>query len=407
MLGITFLLALGHKHCVSESNDILFFWGSFFVKLSYLFYRFYYKYGGNLSSPTLSTDAKRFWHQAELLYTGVAVNPETRFPYLLNIEFHFFGQNLFCVLLFNIFLTLLMMIIVIYLLNQLEVKGRDRLIALGVTALLPYEMIVANSVLRESIYFIFITLSFATYYHYVKSGRYKYLILSTVVLLPVIILHTGYFAILIVYYFDSFRHNKVKSNSDMTLRICLFCVFLVFIMLSVRMDTGGGGYMSRGVSGIINKLTGDTEVTSYADEAGSRYLSSLKIHSIPTLIIFTPIRWIYFLFSPLPTNWRGLTDILAFLMDGCIHLFVIYSLLKSRKLMKVAYDGSEVMDEQIRLVELGLGIIAFVALVFCLNTNTAGTAIRHRDVLIGIEAVLMGFSLKMKKNYIEHEAKKQ
>ena len=49
-----------------------------------------------------------------------------------------------------------------------------------------------------------------------------------------------------------------------------------------------------------------------------------------------------------------------------------------------------------RLLGVGLLIIVMIAFVFCLNTGNSGTAIRHRDVLIGIEAILLGLSLKIR-----------
>ena len=251
--------------------------------------------------------------------------------------------------------------------------------------------------MRESIYFVFIILSFYYYQKYIDRGNYKYLLFALVIIIPVFLLHAGYFPIVIVYFIDSFRHDRPKTSNQLLMRILLIISLFGLLILGIRMDSTGGGYVSRGVSGIINKVTGE-QGSGYSSEAGSRYLEGLTINSIPTLIIYAPIRALYFLFSPLPTNWRGVSDVFAFIVDGCVHFYVIYSALKARKKLKrLICDSKDIVFYQYyRLINVGLYIILAVAFVFCLNTNNAGTAIRHRDVLIGIEAVMMGLSLKIR-----------
>lgn len=390
-IGITALLyAISAVH-IQRKNDFIIFWLSYIAKIVYALYRFFTKYKGSLTSPFLSTDAKRFWNQAVSLYQGKATNTDTKFPYALSLEFHLFGKNLFCVLLFNIFLTMLMMVLVMILLNRLKICGNNRTLALVVVGFLPYELIVSCSVLRESIYFIFITLSFLYFYSYITEKKYKYLLFAILAVLPVILLHVGYFPIVLVYLLDSFINDRVKKPSDLLLRLCIVCSFAAVIVYSIKIDSNGAGYVSRGVSGFINKITGNSS-GGYADEAGSRYLEGLTINSIPTLILYTPIRWFYFLFSPLPMNWRGLSDIAAFFLDGCIHFYVIYSTIRAKKVIKIKGSSDNCLNVKKRMLNVGLGIILFIALVFCLNTSTAGTAIRHRDVLIGIEALLLALS---------------
>ena len=397
VIFITFFVFSYSSKEVRSKNDILILAVSFVAKLSYLLYRMLYSYGTSITDPSLSADARRFWNHAILLYQGNAVSTDTRFPYVLNAEFHVFGPNILCVLLFNIFLTMVMAFFVIKLLNRYAVIGKYKIISLAVCSLLPYEIIVSCSLLRESVYFVFIILSFYYFQEYVAKSNYKYLLFALFIIIPVFLLHPGYFPIVIVYFIDSFRHDRPKTSNQLLMRILLIISLFGLLILGIRMDSTGGGYVSRGVSGLINKVTGE-QGSGFSDEAGSRYLEGLTINSIPTLIIYAPIRALYFLFSPLPTNWRGISDVFAFIVDGCVHFYVIYSALKARKKLKrLICDSKDIVFYQYyRLINVGLYIILAVAFVFCLNTNNAGTAIRHRDVLIGIEAVMMGLSLKIR-----------
>lgn len=383
-------------------SDVMIVLSSLVVKIAYLVYRLLYKYGFNITEPELTTDAKAFWNAAVKLYQGGRVRTGTRFPYFLNIEFHFFGKNILCIFMNNILMTVLMSMIVISLLNRLNIRGKSRMIALSVCSFLPYEIIVSCSLLRESLYFVFIALSFYYYYRYIESNRYRNLLFAIFAMMPVLLLHPGYFSIIIVYYVDSFRHDRPHNGKQLFMRIFLLVMLIELLINGIRTDSSGGGYVLRGVSGLIRKVSGEAG-SGYSDEAGSRYLTGLTIDSVPTLIFYSPIRAIFFLFSPLPTNWRGISDFFAFLADSCVHFYVIAASMKARKLLKRAQGLSkDLRVKYSRLLRVGLSIITVTAFVFCLNTNNSGTAIRHRDVLIGIEAVILGLSLKIRAGDYNH-----
>lgn len=215
--GCTFTLAVLSSRLRCKS-DLLVFWGSYIVKSVYVLYRVFAKFGGNIVEPQLSLDASRFWNDAVNMYTGVNTSTDTWFPHVLKMEFSVFGQNLFCVLMLNIFLTMLMMIIVIEIFDRAEIYDRHRMIPLLIVGFLPYELIVSCSLLRESIYFVFITLSFFCYSDYITTKKYSSLLFAIVALLPVVLLHMGYMAVGIVYIIDSFINNKPTSVKDYVAR---------------------------------------------------------------------------------------------------------------------------------------------------------------------------------------------
>ena len=397
LIGITLLLVIIIDTCETTANDRVIFWLSYLVKIGYALYRIMVNYQGSLTSPSLTSDAARFWRQASNLYDGISTSVTTRYPYLLNLEFHIFGKNLLNVFLLNIFLTSIMLVFVLKMLNKEHVFGNQRVIALMVVGFFPYEIIVSASVLRESVYFAFIMISFYSYYLYIRTNKFMMLILSIICMLPIVVLHTGYAPILVVYLIDSLRYDKITRRQDLIKRIVLIGGIIAFVIFVIVTDSSSTGYISRGISGIINRVTGET--TGYTGEAGSRYLSGMTINSIPTLILYTPVRWIYFLFSPLPTNWRGVTDIASFLLDSCIHFYALYVSFKAFSYNKALWRSEDYRRyvENKRLLLVGVGMISVVALVFCLNTSTAGTAIRHRAVMIGVEAVLIGVGIQLRK----------
>jgi hypothetical protein len=221
--------------------------------------------------------------------------------------------------------------------------------------------------------------------------------------MPVLILHIGYFPIAAAYIIDIFLHEKVRSRKDLLNRSIIIVAFLVFVLVASQLNSVGYLTKGNGVAGIINKIVGANS-DEIMGAAGSRYLAALRITSIPTFIFYSPIKWLFYMFSPLPTNWRGVSDIAAFLLDGCVHLACFWMSIKCISYLKMANNNGN-LNMMIRIIRTGFWAVILCGFVFGLGTSTAGTAIRHRSVMIGIESMLFGLSIHFRstnlKEYVE------
>lgn len=104
----------------------------------------------------------------------------------------------------------------------------------------------------------------------------------------------------------------------------------------------------------------------------------------------------YFLFSPLPTNWRGFGDIIAFIIDSSFYIFLCWNIAKN-------YRFSNKFGNIKLFLLIGLSISVFV---FAFGTYTAGTALRHRAKLLPMLTVLYAVSsssLNIKEDSEENE----
>ncbi len=391
LMGMTFFLLLVSGDTLRTSNDKILFWGAFLIKVAYALYRFPIN---STADPSLGGDAGGFWRTALQYYDGNFSRVYTPFPYVLNFEFHIFGKNVLCCCVTNIVLSMLMVFLVIKIMNKLEIYGTGRFWAEAVSAFLVWGILVSSSIWREAIYFAFITWSFAQYIGFVYSKRYGNLFAAILLMIPVLILHVGYFPIVAVYLFDLFRREKVKNNKDFFYRFLIVIAFLIFIVAASRVNNVGNTYISAGFR-FVDRLSGGESSGVYLEEAGSRYLTGLRITSLPTLVLYSPIRLFYYLFSPLPTNWRGITDILSFLLDSVVHIAFFALSFKGLKLSKT--DSSFESINHMRIIKAGLWAVILCGFVFGLGTTTAGTAIRHRDVMIGVESILIGVSMYLLK----------
>lgn len=402
LMGMTFFLFLVSGGTLRTSNDKILFWGAFLVKVAYALYRFPIS---EITNPGLGGDAGGFWRTAVQYYEGIFTRVYTPFPYILNFEFHIFGKNILCCCVTNIVLAMLMVLFVVKTLNKYGAFGRGRFWAVFISAFLIYGIQVSTNVLREAIYFALITASFYEYIQYVYTRQQMRIYQAIFFLIPVLILHIGYFPIVAVYIMDIFMHEKVRSRKDLFNRSVIVIVFLVFILFASQLNSVGYLTKGNGIVGIINKIVGANS-DEVMGEAGSRYLAGLKITSIPTFIVYSPIKWLFYMFSPLPTNWRGVTDIAAFLLDGCVHFVCLWSAIKCIHYLKRENVNGN-LGLIIRIIRSGLWAVVLCGFVFGLGTSTAGTAIRHRAVMIGIESLLLGLSIHFGnvnlKDYIESD----
>ena len=388
LFGMLLFLLVASSRVLKNLNDIFIFWGSFIVKIVYAFYRFPFS---EITKPVLAGDAGGFWRTASQYYQGNFKRIYTSFPYVLSFEFRIFGKNVLCCCLTNTVLSMIMVLLVAEIMNRFGIEGKSRLFAVALSALLPYGIQVCNSILREAIYFAFITASFFAYIKYLQTRKAVNVFVAILLLIPVLFLHIGYFPIAAVYLIDLFAHEKIKTRRDLLNRILIIAAFTVFVILTSRLNSVGYLTSGNGIEGIIAKISGANS-EEYMGEAGSRYLAGIKITSLPTFVLYAPIKWFYYMFSPLPNNWRGLMDVFVFLVDGLVHfLFVWSSIACIRRIKRNNSDGH--LDKLLRIVRTGFWAVVLCGFIFGLGTSTAGTAIRHRDVLIGIEAVLVGFSV--------------
>lgn len=396
LIGMLCFLLLASGGVLKTSNDKILFWSATFLKIAYGLYRFPI---AELSNPNLSNDAGGFWRTAVQYYDGNFSRVYTPFPYILNFEFHIFGKNVLCCCLTNIVLYMLMVLLVISVLNRFAIYGTGRFWSVLLSAFLVYGIQVTNNILREATYFILITASFFEYMMYLHTKKQTNIYFAILLLVPVLVLHIGYFPIAAVYIADIFLHEKIRAKKDMLNRLVIIIAFAAFVLFASQLNSMGYLTKGRGLVGLINKIVGANS-DEVMGEAGSRYLAGLKISSILTFILYSPVKWFFYMFSPLPTNWRGLTDIAAFLLDGCVHLACLLMSVKCiSRLKRLTDDGRR--DLIIRLVRVGIWSVVFCGFVFGLGTSTAGTAIRHRDVMIGIEAILIGMAISVNKMILD------
>jgi hypothetical protein len=126
----------------------------------------------------------------------------------------------------------------------------------------------------------------------------------------------------------------------------------------------------------FNRVENVDDVFDVADSysvGDSAYNIQIKTgNTFVDLVINTPIRMFLFIASPLPWQWRGLNDLIAFVFSA---LFYIYCYATARKALKQNLEDKTLI--------IGLLTICIASmLIFSWGVSNAGTALRHRDKFI-------------------------
>jgi hypothetical protein len=119
----------------------------------------------------------------------------------------------------------------------------------------------------------------------------------------------------------------------------------------------------------------------YRENGGSMYLVSMELKDMWDLVRYTPVRMFYFLFSPMPWNFRNIFDAVVFCADGLVHAFVLVMMVIN--FVRHGHDTKKI------LILYGVLAILVCSAVFAWGVVTAGTAVRQRGTLAGIELVCM------------------
>ena len=192
------------------------------------------------------------------------------------------------------------------------------------------------------------------------------------------IFHSGMVALPVAYVITRFIYNKNKKTVSITLSNILISVILLM----------AGVYFLNRYEGVflgkmqnVDSLEDIANVSTIGGSDYSRYVGNSN--NTLNMLIFTIPRIVFFLFSPLPFQWRGLADIIAFFFSSLFYIVVIYRTLHYLRI----YQGGN------KVTVIMLFIVALATMfVFAWGVSNAGTATRHRDKMIILYGVLLALS---------------
>lgn len=311
---------------------------------------------------------------AENLYGGL-------YSKLLGIVFRFTGPSRLMGAYINVLIGMSTIYVVCKFMKSACVANKIQKYVAYWFAIFPYSIYNSCVVYRETIIAFLFAASFYFAYQWFLRPKIKNIALTLLFVSGAslfhagsIVLATGYI-LLFVFYIPS--KKKFVVRKDMVAVVFMIAVVCAVIVLNPNLFLGK-------FLGVIENP--ETAIQQFnRNTGGSAYLTWLQASSLLQVVLWSPLKAIYFLLSPIPFDWRNIIDAITFLVDSLSYLYCLLATLKNVK-------GNRYRPLIIAAI---LSIVAAI-FVFGVGTWTAGTAIRHRNKIFAV--VLMMYALSTVKD---------
>ena len=298
-----------------------------------------------------------------------------------------FMYKVFCLIginrLYGQFLLLLFSIaaIIIFVSNidKLKISKEAMRRSVWLICLLPNFALLSSIFLRESIITLLLTISISFMIAWMDGGSVLCFMSAIVFSIAACFFHSGCIGITIGYIVCFLVYDKYAKRIHPTT-----FKFIITIIISVVLSY----VLLRYGESLMGKFEGVNDVADIANtnqDGGSTYARYVgNSDNLINMVVFSIPRIVYFLFSPFPWQWRGGSDIIAFIFSSLYYLITI------RNVIVYFHKGNTENKEKI----ICLLIIAFICtFIFAWGVSNTGTASRHRDKMVCLYGVLYALTV--------------
>lgn len=307
--------------------------------------------------------------------------------------FYFIGSQRIVGQYINVLLGLSIIFIISRTLIMLNVNKNIRVAIILIISFFPNSIIMSAIFLREMFPTFLVSISLYFFIKWFKLGYFKYILLSLLTIGIASIFHSGIIGITLSYAFAILFYKRKENTFKFS--VSTVSSFILIVIIFSLAFTVFDDLIFRKFSGVDN--INDIYSAANSSMGGSMYLTNLTITNPVQLIIYGPIKALYFLIAPLPMDWRGIRDIVTFFSDSLLYLTVIIYFIKYKKKI----------TERKSLIIILLIMIIGAAFIFGIGVGNAGTAMRHRQKLIPIFLILLGVMMDAKKRYVDDDKKRR
>ncbi|MBQ3069857.1 MAG: hypothetical protein IJD01_07950 [Clostridia bacterium] len=312
-----------------------------------------------------------------------------RFPFYTGQLFKVIGVQRLTVQFINMYLAMCSLVMVYRILCKLGISPEVREKTMLIAAFLPNLMMITTFFLQESVISFCIITALYMFTCWWEKGGILYLALTVTFSLLGSLLHMG----ALVVAMGTLGMLMLIGNKERQLKVSMSRIVLMVVV-------GFGFLLVLASSGdtFTGKIRGDEGLTAEGilyevnvrQGGGAGY--TVGIQGLPPavdIVVNTPIRMVYFIFSPLPWMWRGMGDILAFFGSTIFYFYTVYVAYQAYR----AHPVKGIPDSNLGgfLVVLTV-IMALAAVMFGWGVSNAGSALRHREKFTYICLVIAAVS---------------
>lgn len=336
-----------------------------------LFFMFWSEYCSDIFLlPNSGADEFTYYYNA--MSNLVKGKEFTGYAQLFSIQAQIFGLSKLYGKFINILFSISGIVILRNILTLLEIPSAVKTKTIAFACFLPNYAILSALLLRESIIAFLIAVSAYFLICWWKHGGIWYILVSLLVSISAAWLHSGMIAYTLGIICIIVSARRISNGHELhvlnirTIVLSVIATAVVMILL-MNLDLEITRYFHG-----ADSLEDIVVIADAYEEGGSAYNPNVVSNeSTLGFIINTPFRMFFFLFAPVPWNWRNITDVVAFLFSA---LFYVYVFLKTIPCIfrKKAFS----LDEALFLIAL------LTLMMFGWGVSNSGTALRHRDKMV-------------------------
>lgn len=273
-------------------------------------------------------------------------------------------------------------------LEELDLSEKLKKKTLLIAVLFPHLIIFSGILLREAWIQFFIAISLFYFVKWLKYGNIRFIILVVGSVLAASWMHAGTLLVVIGYLiaFAYYYPKLQKSKITVTAVIASFILIAGLVVFMIFTED-----FTRKFNNFDLEEMQEVGLHARSFRGESSYLTWINPHSPAQILLFSPLKMFYFLFSPIPLDWRGVQDIIAFLLDSIFYFFFIYCALKYYKTIE------NILKKNI--LKYLLIAVFFSVFIFAYGTTNAGTAIRHRCKIFPLILITYAISVSERKKH--------
>lgn len=328
--------------------------------------------------PNSGADTEMFYREAIKCAQGSSYR-EGLFIEVLGWFFKIVGDNRLYIQYLLMLCSIIALVLLAITIDSIEIKesGCGESVFFKVCSL-PNLAVLSSILARESIVCLFASTALLLFVRWFYSGSEMSFFGSVGAVLVGSMFHSGIIAMVIAFAIVRLIYDQKSSLFRLTASniISSICITAFFIYLY---NSYGDSFFSK-----FGNIDSIGDISSGIDSGGSSYARYVgDTSSVARMAVFTLPRMIYFVFSPLPWQWRGVTDVITFLLDSTFYITAVWNAVSG-----FIRDEKPKSNCAAALPVLIWSVILAVLFVFGWGTSNSGTAIRHRAKLVSWFALL-------------------
>ncbi len=296
---------------------------------------------------------------------------------LLEILFAMMGESRAVAQYFNIIVSVFSLVIFKKTLQLICTNYKQVLVSLCILSFAPANMLVSSALLREPIIIFCNCISLFCFIKWYKENNIKYFLISFLFVFISSYFHSGMllavlgYAVAIVIYSHQYKKIIIYKQT-------LFSLLLLIVAFVGTYSLFGGS-----VTTYFDRIEHLEDISDKLNAGSTDYLKfTNNIDSKPLIILYTPLRILYFYLSPMIWDCRTFNVLLVCLFSSSIYFFLFFNIFKYKS-----------YDKNLKIILLI--VLLLLSFTYGWGCSNSGQAMRHREKILPFVIVL--YSIKYRK----------